>query len=188
MELLSNRKNLLLIMAALASIRFIIVPLFDWQGQQVDEMRSLQSRLDKGQYLVSQSGYLAEVKQKLELAVSKQQAIFFDASNKNNTQLKQLQKIEKLIADNNLKVRNSRWLGQQDHDAYVEYRLEIGITGDLADFIQFTAAVELLPNPRRFAQWQVNISGMSKTSIGRLTNAKAVIQFLVAKDEQQGAE
>ncbi|GGA98903.1 GspMb/PilO family protein [Agarivorans gilvus] len=186
MTLLNNRKLLVSILAVLAVLRFVVVPIIDWQNTKASEIESLKSRLEKSKALVAQSDYLQSVKQQVDEQLNNQQQVFFHGDADSASQLKQLQNVEKLLKARELNLRSSRWLGKLDHDSYTELRLEINITGELIHFIQFISDLETQPLPRRFVEWRVNIKGMTETEMGRLTRGSAIIKILVSPTRQSG--
>ncbi len=187
MMMLNNRKLLVSILTVLFILRFVVVPIIDWQNTKVSEIASLKSRLEKSKALVAQSDYLNNIKQQVEKELNNQMQIFFHGDAESASQLKQLQVLEEQLKNRDLNLRSSRWLGKINYDNYTELRLELNITGDLFNFIQFVSDLEMQPLPRRFVEWRVGIKGMSKNEMGKISSGRIIIKILVVPTRQIGS-
>lgn len=66
-----QNKLLISILAVLLVLRFVAVPLLDWQQERIDELTALQKRLDRSEALLNASEQVTQHAEQLKLQVTK---------------------------------------------------------------------------------------------------------------------
>jgi hypothetical protein len=177
MSLLDNKKRLLIVCAVLIAIKFILLPWFEWQNTQVNQIAAIEKQLQKGLLLVNEQQELTDsisqlqdtYRTNLALIASEEKSVL-------DYQLKIQKKIEALLSSLALATRSVSWLNPLQDGPFEEHRMEISLTGSMKSYIQFMIALEQIKPKLTIDEFRSNISKMypNQNKLGRF-NGKIVI-------------
>ncbi|GAA0353825.1 hypothetical protein GCM10009092_17740 [Bowmanella denitrificans] len=142
---MSKLKKQILIgfLLVLAVLKFVIVPVLEWQDEKVAQINTLGQQLSKGTKLLA-------VQKELELKLQALQAqkgdvlpmLTTDEPSATQFQLQVQRKIDELMAKHELNVQNVNWLTPRPKGMAVEHRLEIRMTGGLKEYLALMIDIE----------------------------------------------
>jgi hypothetical protein len=177
MSLLDNKKRLLIVCAVLIAIKFILLPWFEWQNTQVNQIAAIEKQLQKGLLLVNEQQELTDSISQLQDTYRTNSALI--ASEEKSVldyQLKIQKQIEALLSSLALTTRSVSWLNPLQDGHLEEHRMEISLTGSMKSYIQFMIALEQINPKLTIDEFRSNISKMypNQNKLGRF-NGKIVI-------------
>ena len=168
-----NRKLMIGLLIALLVIKFVLVPIFDWQQEKISQIEITEQRLIKTQKVIERLPLIEEAFEKLQQQTTKQQALLFKEPTLNNFKLKLQQNIESHFAEHALKVNNFSWVAELP-EQISEARAEVSFDGQMKDFATLQLAIARLPQILNILQWQIRVDRMDDESLGKV-NGKLLI-------------
>ena len=143
MNSLRNRW-LLGIAAALAAVRFVIIPWLDFQAAEAEELAVLTKRLDRATGVVQNRQLIAKTLAEVESSTLEARARFPQAQNRQSFRLAAQQEVSEAIGAAGLNVKLFEWvMDGRSEDARMEYsRARIQIEGGLRQVVATQAALE----------------------------------------------
>lgn len=143
MNISSKQKILLAFLAVLILLKFVIVPIMEWQEEKAQSIARLDEQLSKGNSLLTNQDQLeaALIAFKEQNANLKKQLVSVDSST-TAFQLRMQKMIDEWINEYELSVRNSNWLSPYPQPHAIEHRLELSLNGNVKDFIRLMIRVE----------------------------------------------
>lgn len=170
--MLGNRQLTLSVIAVLALIKFLLLPLFSWQNEMLNSINKQNSQLVKGLYLLENQAELTNQLQGLKQVNSKQlQLIASSESSSIAYQLNVQKKVERLLEKYQLTSRSANWLNVIERGSVEEQRLEISLRGSVKQFIEFISEVEQQSPKLALIEYRTAINNMypNRHELGRFS-------------------
>ncbi|REL30228.1 hypothetical protein [Thalassotalea euphylliae] len=178
-ELLNNKPLMLGVIAFLAAIKFILLPVLDWQEDKLTSIGVLEERLLKTERLLSNESKMAEAVSSLSVKVGGlDDLLFTQGQDVVQFQLGHQEVIEGLLSENKLSVKRTSWLMPSKTDEYEEHKVEITVSGSFKQLMTSLLAIEGLKPKVALASYTMNISRMKASSL-RLGRVSGKITFAV---------
>jgi len=178
MNLLDNRPLIIGMILTLISIKFVLVPVIQWQNQTLVKITKQDRQLQKGLALVDNKDDLLEKFTSLK-NYSRQQLKLVASDEKSPIayQLKVQKNIESLLDKYKLKSRSVTWLAPVRKSSIEEHRLEVTLSGKLKEFIQFMVEIEKQKPKLALMEFRSNISKMKpvRNELGQFTGKFIVV-------------
>jgi len=162
-----KRKLMLVVLAVLLITRFILVPIFDWQQEQIDQIKEKEQRLVKTNNIITRLPQVELALAQLKESNQKQQARYFNQALSNTFKLQLQQKTEKLFSEHDLKVTNFNWVAEIPGQI-MQARAKISFEGATKDFAKLQLEIAQLPKLLNIAQWTLHIKRMNDHSLGNI--------------------
>ncbi|SUI75408.1 Uncharacterised protein [Shewanella morhuae] len=180
MEALKKHPSLIVLIALLCVIKFIVVPITEWQALQVADIRLLNKRIVRAESALMQQAQNTEALSQLQLRVTSNNGLLYPHESENTFQLQIQQKIEELLAQYQLKSTNIGWLRTEDIKEYqvIRYQLQVRFEGPMVYVPSFQLALEQLPQWIEVSQFTAGLRYQSSTSLGD-TNGMFVLDFFM---------
>lgn len=186
---LSNKPLLLVLIALLATIKFVIQPILEWQSDQRNELARKQTQLSKGLLLLENQNVLAQT---LSIAEDSRESYTRDIlgvdPDTTAFQLRVQRQIESLIEKHNLKVRSANWLQAMERRVSIEHRLEVSMSGSNKDLWAFVMDVEQLTPKLSIVQFNTAMSKMMPNAnrLGTFNGKVVILGWQSATVGQEG--
>jgi cell division protein FtsB len=174
---MTNNRNLIILLAILLVMRFIVVPIFDWQTQTLSTTQSLQDKLDKSVAYISELPSLHQYRQALSAEVQKRQAAREYVSDISRYQLDKFRQFESLMQKHHLEIKSSNWSDAIKTAKGVTLQLRLQFSGSMKDFIAFHLALDSLSNTLSLNNLNLTLNGQSEDKLGSFTG-NINVQFL----------
>ena len=171
--------ELLGLVAILAVLRFVLVPILDWQDEQVLQLNLLEKRFSKvNELLVNDANYEGQF-QAIEDAYQAERARLFTVVDEANFKLQQQVLIENIMAKYELKVNNFGWNPAISKDAFgvFIYPAVLRIEGSSFSLMQAMSEIEALPQAVLIADFEFRVQNQFADSLGR-ASGRMVLHFL----------
>jgi hypothetical protein len=110
MEQLKQHKALLLLVAVLAALKFVFVPLIAWQNQTYSEITQLQSRLDKSEHVIKQQSQIAEALLQREAKLAAYNQLIFPQQDIAAFRIERQKQLNETFAQAQVQQLNLGWL------------------------------------------------------------------------------
>jgi len=168
MNELNKYKHYLLLIGILAFAKFIMLPFFDWQQEQIDKQHLQIKRLSKLEALLENKDVLKESRDTLLNKVAKMQEGFYLFETEAVFTLEQQQAIEKLFSDNNVTIGNLGWLSKIESESskVVTFPLQIEFAAEMSDFIELAWAIEQQNAGRLIRDISIDVKGQEGENLG----------------------
>lgn len=137
MNALSQQK-LLMIAAILAALRFVVVPLFDWQAAQLEQLQVATAQLERAIRLKNSAPAQAEQLQQLESAKAELLKEYPVATQSAQFRLQMQQQLQQQFTATGLQVSLFEWLSQENiqNDMLERHYASVDVTGNPALLMQ----------------------------------------------------
>jgi len=178
MQLL-NKRIMLPILAVLLIVRFILVPIFTWQQEQIEQIDAKSQRLNKSSNVIARIPLIKESLGQLKLKNNQLQKIYYNHASLNGLKLQLQQQIETLFTQHNIKVKNFTWVAEISGDL-IQERARISYEGTTKDFARLQLAIARLPKLLNVVQWTMNIRGMKELSLGKVVGRIVLTAYNVS--------
>jgi hypothetical protein len=144
MELFKRQPLLVGLLVLLLSIRLVIVPIFDWQNQSLEQTKSLQKKHQKTQVAILREDDNQAQSKKLEVQNTAIHALFFAAGSEAKFKLERQQWLEMLLVRHNFKANNIGWMNsvKVQNAELIKHSLQLGFQGQTINIPTFQSEVE----------------------------------------------
>lgn len=166
-----NRVILIGFLTVLLAIRFLIMPIFDWQTETVERLAIDEKRLDKLETSGENLPLLQGQFQLIQKVSDGLDEIVHTLSSEQQFKLEQQQKLENLLEQYNLSSLRFGWsesisLSEQGADMY---RAQIQLKGKLSDFIPLHLELESNSPVIQVSGLEVRLDRQTRTQLGTAT-------------------
>jgi len=163
----NKRKLMLGVLTVLLLTRFILVPIFYWQQEQIDQIKEKKQRLVKTNNIITRLPQVQLALVQLKQNNKKQEKRYFNQPLSNTFKLQLQQKTEKLFSQHELKVTNFNWVAEIP-DQITQARAKISFEGATKDFAKLQLDIAQLPKLLNIMQWTLHIKRMNDHSLGNI--------------------
>lgn len=179
-----NKRNLMMGMLAILLIaRFILVPILDWQQEQITQITAKEQRLVKTNNILARLPQINSALEQLKQGNQKHQSRYFNQASSNTFKLQMQQKVEALFSKYNLKVTNFNWVAEIN-EQITQVRAKISFEGETKDFAMLQLAIAQLPKLLNIKQWSLHIKQMNEHSLGNANGSIVLTAYnIVPKSE-----
>ncbi len=164
-------------------IRFIVVPVFDWQTEKITEITANKNKLTKAEQVISRIPKIEHELAKIKLSNGALELRYFNETSLSAFKLQLQQKIERLFSQHNMKVKNFNWVAELPGDVTQE-RANISFEGNLKDIALLQLALANLPKLFNIGQWSFQIKKMNENSLGNVRGRMLLVAYNVIAEEK----
>lgn len=182
MKMKNNRELTLLTLAIfLAILNFVVVPVFDWQEQKVENLNQLQARLTRIEDLLARKSELEQTIQSIDKIEAEVRAALYRMNEESKFKLAQQQNIEFMLYEQNLTPTLIEWKSTvpTQFDGIRKYELSLSFDGLTVDIMRFTAEIGRQKPIIEVSEFFFSSSGITKNSVGYIKGARMNVIFYV---------
>ena len=183
---LKQHALLLLMLAILVSVKFIIVPVIDWQNTLVADIQLLEKRSQKVTRIIAEKGKTIKLNQLLNKEVERGNELFFPYQTQSKFKLSQQKLIESLLDEYQLKSQNIGWQTPSELTSLqvIKHPLQLRFSGKTLDVIKFIAAIEKLEKNIEIIDFNLSLKRQNEDSLGQC-NGRVTLNFYVNSSAEQ---
>lgn len=174
---------MLYVLALLLIIRFILVPILEWQQTQIDSIKSKELQLSKTNHVIDNVAEMNEALQRLTNSNQEKQVRYFEQTSTNAFKLQLQQQVESLFSQYELKITNFSWVTDLPGQIS-QARAKISFEGSTVSFAKVQIAISQLPKFLNIAQWDLRIVGMNDNKLGKANGSIVLIGYNVAPHKE----
>ncbi|TMP66225.1 hypothetical protein CWB76_18550 [Pseudoalteromonas sp. S1609] len=154
----------------LIALKFLIVPLFDWQNSQLAQLANLQKRAVKSQNVIINQSQINQAQQTINAQLKAVNSLFVDYQRESEFKLAMQQQIEQIIANNQLQINTSSWLPSITvaNNQLIRHQLRLNLKGKMRDFINLIILLESKTPKVELKSLNINLKGQNNESLGRV--------------------
>lgn len=185
MSILEDKKLLIGILLFLVGIKFLLMPLFDWQDAKIEQIQRYNKQLNKGNFLVkNQQTMLETVNEIKQRSASLLNKVASKADTRVSYQLKVQKEVELLMEKYELRARSVTWLKSIKSGPFDEHRLELSLAGSFKNYIRFLNEIESVSPKLNIIELRANVSKMfpKRNELGSFSG-KVIVSGLNANME-----
>jgi len=158
------------VLVILIALKFLIVPLFDWQNSQLAQLANLQKRAVKSQNVIINQSQINQAQQTINAQLKAVNSLFVDYQRESEFKLAMQQQIEQTIANNQLQINTSSWLPSITvaNNQLIRHQLRLNLKGKMRDFINFITLLESKTPKVELKSLNINLKGQNNESLGRV--------------------
>lgn len=185
MQVFRNYPFLSVLLVLLLVLKFILVPVIEWQNDSVWNVQQKQKHLNRAtearQNISGNQSELNNLRQQL----TQLQSYFYPQQSEASFKLAQQQILESLFADNNLKVDNIGWTysAQMLGQPLIKHQLSVSLQGKTADLPALYLALDNGPQWIDVLSFSFNMLGQQAQSLGTFRGSVDLV-FYQLKDNQ----
>ena len=178
---LKKHALLLSVMGFLLVIKFVIVPLMEWQEAIFVESAQLEKRLTKVEAVLANEDTISSGVLVLKREIAKVDALLFKSEAESIFKLEQQQLLEQLLESNELNASNFSWQAKTplpELDAY-KYQVNIRFDGKLANVINTLVALEAHTPWYEIENFNLTTKGNRNESLGFVSGGRVMLNIYV---------
>lgn len=172
---MKNKPLLLGALAVLFLLKFVVVPVIEWQDEAITETKNLQSKIDKSQSYIKDLPNLLKYKEELDLSLSKTKEMIERYNDASRYQISKQRQFEALFKEHQLTMSSSNWRDVVKTDNGSTFQLQVQFNGMLNDFIAFQMQVNAMRPSVTITNLGLNIRGQSAASLGSMTGNMVIL-------------
>lgn len=179
---MSNKPLLIALLALLALMKFIIVPIFEWQDDILNQSQDLQFKLDKSKSYINNLDKLENQKVKLQedLTVKLESVERFQVLPR--YQIAKQKQLEQLFAEKKMTIKSLVWRDPVELEKGMQLSVVIQFSGKLKDYISMQMALAGYSSSIEIGIIGLSIRNQTQQSLGSATG-NMVILFNVIEEE-----
>ena len=163
---LLNRNGLIFILVALIALRFVVLPLLDWQQSRISDIRSKQVQLGKTLDLVNSYSDYQQLALKLKADKNELAPLFYEDSDDARLQIQK--DIEQVFSEHNLTIERFNWvLDDRAESGLRTLRVLVGFNGQLDGVMKTLLGISRHNKIARQVEWRQNLTKSRETDVGR---------------------
>ncbi|WP_448552124.1 hypothetical protein [Thalassotalea montiporae] len=172
-----NHKNeLLLLLALLVTIKFIVVPIFEWQDELRAESAQLERKAAKTEAAIAQSDTLIKYNQNLkqQLEIIKSSIDEYDDLGK--YQVAKQQQIERVFSEYSLDIKALTWHEPVPNQVGTTLKINVRFSGLVKNFMKAQFALYKSTQSLTIDSFSLNTRFQTDDSLGK-TNGNLLIVY-----------
>jgi len=176
---------LLSLVALLLIVKFIIVPIFDWQDMKLAKIILLEKKQAKIDNVLTKKSN--NVNADLDLTLAQANKIFFSFQPSAAFKLEQQKMLESMLEKHKVKPINIGWKTSTFFEQLqiTRYPLNVQFTGKTIDIIKFLTAIEAKENRIEIESLNLSIKGQRTNTLGRVNGSITLNFFMNSAQEQK---
>lgn len=166
-----TQNNLLVILGLIIFVKFVLVPVIEWQDEAVLQLSALHKRLNKSESFINELPKLTSEKEKLASYLNQLKSNVDTYSNISNYQIGKQKDIETLFKQNSLTIKSFNWQDTIETDKGSQLKLMIQYSGMLKDFLSLHLQMSKFNQSVEVTNLGLNIRGQDEASMGIITGS-----------------
>lgn len=157
----------------LLSLKFIVVPLIDWQNTQLAQLANLQKRAVKSQNVIINQSQINQAQQTINAQLEAINELFVNTQREGEFKLAMQQQIEQTIANNQLQINTSSWLPSiaVANNQLIRHQLRLNLKGKMRDFINLITLLESKTPKAELKSLNINLKGQKTDALGNMSGS-----------------
>lgn len=190
MSFLRNHPFLSILLIILLSLKFIIVPVFQWQETLIWDVFQSNKRLVKSQNAIEKIGENQTQKKLLESSDLSLASLFYPQQNEPDFKLAQQQWLEKLVSQHNLKLTNIGWLNSATllDKPVTKHSLSLNVEGETFALPSFHLALMNNSQWLDITSFSLNLTGQNVNSLGRFKGTMEIVFYQLNTTEEPATD
>ena len=158
------------VLALLIVLKFIVVPLFDWQNEQLANLANLQKRVSKSQNVIANQTQITQSQQRISTQLKAINSLFINYKPEDEFKLAMQQQIEQTVANHQLQINTSNWLPSilVANGQLMRHQLRLSIKGQMLDFTKLITELESATPKAELKTFNINSKGQNDEQLGRV--------------------
>jgi len=157
----------------LVSLKFIVVPLIDWQNTQLAQLTNLEKRAAKSQNVIANQGQISQSQQSINAQLEAINELFVNYQREGEFKLAMQQQLEQTVASNQLQINTSSWLPSiaVANNQLIRHQLRLNLKGKMRDFITLITHLESQTPKAELKSLNINIKGQKTDALGNMSGS-----------------
>lgn len=185
MNELKKHSLMLGLMCSLILIKFVIVPVYEWQDDKLAKIQLLAKKKEKIAGALTQETTFSEAAALLAKQVKKANNVFFPYQKEASFKVSQQKLIESLVKKYSITASNVGWQVTTPIPEYnlVSYQLRVQFVGKTLNVIDFITALETYPSTIIINDFYFGVKQQQKKNLGSI-NGWFILKFYANAKEQ----
>ncbi|ODB36786.1 hypothetical protein BB427_01880 [Pseudoalteromonas sp. BMB] len=186
MDEIKNKRGLLSILAILLVLRFIIVPVFDWQEQRTAEIKQIEARLEKSSLIVKNQQSLDTAKEELGKRSDTLKLFIYPAANEADFRFQVQKELNEVISRHQLEVKNIGWLTRLEIEsaALTRHQVRISVSGKTVNLQALLMEIDSKLNKVFVSEFKSTFKYLTSDSLG-LSEATLVLAMYAQQEDEK---
>ncbi|MBE0360565.1 MULTISPECIES: hypothetical protein [Pseudoalteromonas] len=174
-------------LALLIILKFIIVPLFDWQNEQLSQLANLQKRASKSQNVIINQNQISKSQQQINAQLKAINSLFISYKSEAEFKLAMQQQIEQTIASKQLQINTSSWLPSLlvANGQLMRHQLRLNIKGSTLNYIKLITLLENTAPKAELKTFNINLNGQNNEQLGRVEGTIELAFYMQQSKSEQ---
>ena len=172
------------IILVLAILKFLVVPVLQWQDQTVEQTQLLQTRLSKAKSLLASKEQLESRSSQITERLEQLKAHIYEPESAQQLKLSIQKQVERMLQNYDLDVSSLGWQNVIDLEQapLTKVQLEYTFTGSGQDVIAYLLKLSSQPKWADYESLNVNVRRQKPGRLGRMT-VRSRVAFYMLNEE-----
>lgn len=177
-EQLKQHKLLLVLIAVLTFMKFILVPMYTWQNEELSRSLLLNKQLEKTESAISTQNDTQVKLEEINRLIESSNELFHVVEDINTFQLNVQKNIQNRAEQHRLTVLSVGWLQSLKVESLnsEQYNLNLLLKGRSSEFLSFVAELETLKPKIQINTFDLQLRGATESDMGTV-EAKVQLIF-----------
>jgi hypothetical protein len=176
----------LFLIAVLVLIRFVFVPVFEWQDQKMVELGLLEKKTARVTRLLNTTEQIIADAENLDSALEEVSSLFYDNYSNDGFKLEQQQMVEARLAARGLSPNSIGWRVEADMEGAPlrKYQLQYSLAGDAKEVVQYLIDLETAQPLIEITSLNFRLLRPVQGTLGRVNMSVNVTYYMHAENGQ----
>lgn len=158
------------LLGVLLALKFAVMPLIEWQNEQLSTIANLQKRVGKSQSVIANQAQINQAQQQIGAQLDAVNSLFFKHQAQSEFKLTKQQRIEQTVAHNQLQITSSNWLPSilVANGQLMRHSLRLSIKGSMLDYTNLITELESTTPKGELRTFNINVKGQRSKKLGRV--------------------
>lgn len=176
MDNLKEKAPLLLVLIALVTVKFVIVPIFEWQDEKLVEIQTKERQLSKTISVIDREPLVNDALALVKKSTLKQLDFYYSEPSMDAFKLVAQQNIESIFLTQDLKVTNFNWANEIEGDIS-EVRAKVSFEGRTKDLASLQLELTLFDKLFNVPQFNIYVERMKTDSLGKARGTMTIVLY-----------
>lgn len=179
METFKQHPLLLTFLAVLVVLRFILVPVLEWQDSKIATINQLEKRVSKAERAIKTKEFNEQGLTDLLPYQKQVNELFYPTEPENTFKLARQQWLETLLAKHQVQSVNLGWQGSGEVKdlPLLKHKLELQFNANMVDFPAFQLALQDNPQLLEIDSLMLTLKGQRKEKLGRISGKMTMLFY-----------
>lgn len=173
--MLNNKPLLLSIVGVLFLLKFVFVPVLDWQDRAIIETAALQTKIEKSQAYITELPEMREYKAQLQVTLNELKHSVDTYNDPSRYQISKQKQLEALCKEHKLTMTSTNWQDVVKTETGSTFQLQVQFKGMLRDFITLHMQLNAMGPSVEVRNLGLNMRSQSAKSLGSVTGNMVIV-------------
>jgi uncharacterized membrane protein YcgQ (UPF0703/DUF1980 family) len=171
------KKNIVLItiLSVLVLVKFVLVPVFDWQNNKMEQITQLERKIKKSKDYIVRLPEMTAQQEQLTTVINTYKEQTDTYNDIGRYKLNKQRQLEALFSQYNVEIKALNWRDEVSTEQGISIPMYLQFTGQLKSFINLKLDILASGSNIELEKFNLNIAGQLEKSLGRVNGNLTIV-------------